>query len=933
MPEAVRPEYRTGAAHIVNVRMPRRWFALSVLVTLVGFSTALGQGKLAGRIQDARTGEALIGVNILVPDTQQGTITDVDGNYILLNLRPGEYTIVFSYIGYETRRVEGIRIVTDQTTRYDLGLNDQAIAGEEVVIQAERPLIQKDLTASKKTVIAEEIAVLPVEDFFGVLQTQAGVTTDADGATHIRGGRSNEISYMVDGLSVGNPFNTNGLATEVATNAIQELTVVSGAFNAEYGQAMSGIVNIVTREGGSSIDGSMSVTLGDRVTSNDDLWGIPDGVEPRTMTLEGSLGGPLLTRNLRFFVSGRYDQSDGYIFGFREHLPSDSANFNTGYWEIHGRPWWEYQPIGELEVPSESVSMNDRDDYNVTAKLTYRPKPQMKLEYMYLRDGTERTGFDRFENDIIYRYVPDGLPTVQDRSSNHGVHWTHTLNDRMFYTVRLSLARNDFDDYVYEDPTDPRYVKDQGEAGLGNVVGFPGNNFLFGGNKKAHIEETSSSFRGKVDLTRQFGTIHETKLGVDWGIHSLDRENFVVLFDGNQFPQPTVPELSSPDHDKYEDQKVRQFSAYVQDKLEFEDFIINAGVRFDRFDADGFYIPDLRDPWEDRLSRTVKTADAGPKNRVSPRLGVSFPITATGIIHFSYGHFYQMPTPRQMFINPEFEFGVGQIPTFGNSNLRPEKTVLYEFGLQQQLNSSLAFDLTAFFKDIRDYLENQRVRFSTIPGEDSYRMYRNLNYANVKGITFALTKRRDPGGLLSAGIDYTFQVAEGNNDDTDSFFFNFLSGREDEFELVPLDFDQRHILSATVSLSRPESWGISFIGQYSTGYPYTPQIFDQNVDLLPNSDRKPSQFELDAKMYKNVAIGSVQLQLFAKAFNLLDRKNERFVFNDTGRADRTLNIGNVHAPWEPAYGLPGIHDLDEWNTRPHWYSPPREIRIGASLTL
>ncbi|MGA7305631.1 MAG: TonB-dependent receptor [Rhodothermales bacterium] len=928
MLDAVRSASPTVVVISTARRTVRKSF-LPLLFVLAGTTVALGQGKLAGRVQDSRTGEPLIGVNVFVDETQQGTVTDVDGNYILLNLRPSEYTIRYSYIGYETRRVEGIRIVTDQTTRYDVQLSEETIEGQEVVIQAERPLIQRDLTASKKTVLADEIAALPVEDFFGVLQTQAGVTKDADGATHIRGGRSNEISYMVDGLSVGNPFTTNGLATEVATNAIEELTVVSGAFNAEYGQAMSGIVNIVTREGGSKIDGSLSVTAGDRITSHDALWGIPNGIKPRTSTLQGSFGGPLpISNNLRFFASGRYDHSDGYIFGYREHLPSDSANFNTGYYEIQGKPWWEYKPIGELDVPHDPVSMNDRDDYSFTGKVTYRLKPQMKLEYTYLRDGTRRTQFD-----FDYRYDPDGLATIREKSENHGIHWTHTLNDRTFYTVRLSFASNNYDEYVYKDPTDPRYVKDQGDAGTGNVVGFPGSNFLFGGNKKAHVEETASSMRGKVDFTHQFGSVHETKVGVDWGIHSLSRENYVILYDGNRYLAPTVPAISSPDHDKYTDQGILQVSAYAQDKLEFEDFIINAGIRFDRFNADGFYIPDLRDPWQDRLERTVKKADANPKNRVSPRLGVSFPITATGIIHFSYGHFYQMPTPRQMFINPEFEFGVGNIPEFGNSNLRPEKTVLYEFGLQQQLGNTLAFDVTGFFKDIRDYLARQRVRFSTIPGEDSYRMWRNLDYANVKGITFSLTKRREPGGLLSATVDYSFLVAEGNNNDTDSFFFNFLSGREDELELVPLDFDQRHVISTTVSLSHPQSWGISFIGQYSTGYPYSPLIFDQNVDLLPNSDRKPSQLDIDARLFKNVRIGSVQLQLFAKAFNLLDRKNERFVFDDTGRADRTLNISNVHASWEPAYGLPGIHTLDEWNTRPHWFTAPREIRIGASLTL
>jgi hypothetical protein len=187
--------------------------------------------------------------------------------------------------------------------------------------------------------------------------------------------------------------------------------------------------------------------------------------------------------------------------------------------------------------------------------------------------------------------------------------------------------------------------------------------------------------------------------------------------------------------------------------------------------------------------------------------------------------------------------------------------------------------------------------------------------------------------LLSATVDYTFQIAEGNNDATDSFFFNYLSGRENEFELVPLDFDQRHILSSTVSLNRPNNWGVSLIGQIGSGYPYSPLIFDQNLDLLPNSGRKPTQIKLDARMFKHFSVGAVRFTAFVKVFNLLDRLNERYVFDDTGRSGYTLNVGNVHAAWEGGYGLPGIHTLDEWNTRPHWYSAPREIRLGLTLDI
>ncbi len=391
--------------------------------------------------------------------------------------------------------------------------------------------------------------------------------------------------------------------------------------------------------------------------------------------------------------------------------------------------------------------------------------------------------------------------------------------------------------------------------------------------------------------------------------------------------QPTVPDESTPSHDSYKDQQVLELSAYAQDKLEFDNFIINIGVRYEFFDPNGEFVPNLLDP-------KGPLAEAEQTHLILPRLGVSFPITTTGIIHFSYGHFAQMPPLRQLYLNPDFEFPAGAVPTFGNTNMRPERTVQYEIGLQQQIGDHLAFDVTGYFKDIRDYLASQRIRFSTIAGEDQYNIYLNRDYANVRGITFALTRRRDRGGMLSATVDYTFQLAEGNNNDSNSFFFNSLSGRENEFEIIPLDFDQRHIVSSTVSLTRPGNWGASFIAQYTTGYPYTPLLLDQKIDQLPNAGRKPPQFNLDAHLYKEFAIGESHLRLFAKIFNVLDRLNERFVFDDTGRATYSLNgQRGIHASWEPLYGLPGIHNLEEYNNRPHWYSPPREIKIGATFSF
>lgn len=918
-------------------------FCAGLLLLLLVPTAAFAQGKIAGQVTETGTGEPLAGVNVVLEGTQQGTTTDPDGNYVIVNVRPGTYTVVFSFIGFQTQRITDVRATTGQTTRLDAEMGEEVIEGQEIVVQAERPLVQKDLTASRKTVVAEEIEALPVEGFFGVLATQAGVTQGADGAFHIRGGRSNEISYLVDGMSVGNPFNTNGLATEVAADAIQEMTVISGAFNAEYGKAMSGIVNLVTKEGGDRFEGSASVYGGSDVTGRNDLFMTPSGLRLNTYTLEGTLSGPVpFVRGLRFFVSGRRDVDDGHIYGVRQHLPSDSANFNPDpdrlarirqfipdyngpawYYELHGKPWYEYEDPSQ--IPGEVVALNPRESYNLLAKLSLRPFRGAKVEYSFLRDGLKRTPFGA-QAEFEYRYNPDGLAQERDWSYNHSLHWTHTLDDRTFYTLRASYASNAFRSYVYEDPFDPRYVVDRSGAGNGNVTGFPGTSFLFGGNQKGHVYEDARSFRTKLDLTRQIGLIHEAKAGFDVQLHGMDRREFTVLYDGVRYRQPTVERPDqSPSHDVYEDQRVTELAAYVQDKLEFEDFIINVGFRYERFDPHGTYVADLLNPKESR-------AEATPKNMYLPRVGVSFPITERGIIHFSYGHFAQMPTLRDMYRNPEFEFPANAIPTYGNTNMRPERTVQYEVGLQQQLGDQLAFDVTGYYKDIRDYLTRQLIRFTTIPGEDQYRIYLNKDYANVKGVTFSLTKRRSRDGILSASVDYTYQVAEGNNDDTDAFFFNLLSGRENEFELVPLDFDQRHVLSSTVTLSRPGSWGLSFIGQYATGYPYSPLILDQNIDELPNSGRKPSQIKLDAHLYKDIRLGGVTARAFARVYNVLDVRNERFVHDDTGRATYSLSAErNLHATWEPAYGLPGIYTLDQWDTRPHWFNAPREVKLGVSL--
>ncbi len=228
-------------------------------------------GKISGKVTDAQSGEALIGINIIIDGTTQGAATGLDGTYIINNVEPGNYSIVFSGVGYQKKIITNVTVASDFTTSLDVELSTEAIGLETVVIEATKPLVRKDLTSSHTTIDNTQIEALPVENIDQILSLQAGISKGVDGELHIRGGRSNEIAYNINGASAINPFDF-GRTVQISTNAIQELSVVSGTFNAEYGNALSGVVNTVTKEGGNKYKGSVSYYTGDYLSSNKDIF-------------------------------------------------------------------------------------------------------------------------------------------------------------------------------------------------------------------------------------------------------------------------------------------------------------------------------------------------------------------------------------------------------------------------------------------------------------------------------------------------------------------------------------------------------------------------------------------------------------------------------------------------------------------------------------
>jgi outer membrane receptor protein involved in Fe transport len=917
---------------IVRTLLPAL-LALLVPCLLFGGTT----GKIAGRVLDAETGEALLGISVVIEGTTMGASTDVDGSYVIMNIPPGNYTVVAGGVGHQKKRYTNVKASIDFTTRLDIKLSTDVIALETVEVQAEAPMIRRDLTSSHTNIDAAAIQALPVESVTQILTLQAGIIQGAGGEIHIRGGRSTEIAYTVNGVSISNPFD-NTRTVQIATNAIQELSVVSGTFNAEYGNALSGVVNTVTKEGGNAFGGSLSFNTGDFVSNHNDIFTHIDEIKPFSHSItEGTLHGPIIPDMVTVFLSGRYDDEKGWLYGVREHTPSDYVYKNP----MNPNDIKVYSSGDSAYVP-----MNPYKEFSGTGKLTFTPFGAMKLRYDVLYSKSKSQSYSH-----SYKYNPDANTTEYEWGLLNALELRHAVDSKTYYTVRGSYNVSDFKSYLYPlldasgNPVtysaggdldvrtlhaDPRYQPDYKSVAAASYT------FLAGGTQNGQSYVRTASAGLKFDITSQVTSNHEIKAGAEYRKHTLNYEYFTVLCDTVRYFSPTITSTNNAYHDAYK-RKPTEISAYIQDKMEFDDIIMNVGLRYDYFASDADYSTNILYP--SPISPTLPTtvdpatllAHAKGKNQWSPRIGVSFPITDKGIIHFSYGHFFQIPPFRYLYTNPMFKYSFASgNPTYGNADLNAQRTVTYEIGLQQQLADNLSCVITGFYKDVRDLLALQQIRVS---GEETYYKYVNKDYSNVKGITLSFTKRRTASDMLGASLDYTFQVAEGNETDANAFFVDLSSGRQSEKIPVYLDWDQTHTINGTVSLGQPDDWNLTLVGRLGTGLPYTPQITSKTVYLKTNSNRKPLQTRVDLLADKTFTFQKMRLTAFLKVYNLFDTKNERYVYDDTGRAIYTLvaGQGTAQATDVLARTVPGIHSADEYFVNPTYYSAPREVRVGASL--
>ena len=1002
-------------------------FGLWSAVPVFGQTT----GKIRGVVLDGKTGEPLPYANVVVEETVLGASADLSGEYIIVNVPVGSWTVTASMLGYASMKVEDVRISVDMTTTVKFKLEPSAIRGEEVVVRAKRPIIQRDVTSSSKRMSGKEITKMPVSDYRDVVALQSGAVETGgsrSGGLHIRGGRTDEVVYIVDGINTTDPvYGVSGAILD--NNAIQEMLVISGGFDAEYGNAMSGVVNVVTQEGKSKHEGRLKYTTdqsfpeGTHLHNTEKLFdqGYNFGLNDIGMTF----GGPLpWIKKASFFSSGGYKKYDAYLPGSdsREtkgtlklawRLSNDlkatlSSNYAYKdyhwYWHEFSRGAWiddiprrergnsqvnlklthSISPktfytinVGRFETYWKNRGQNGRH-YNDFSEIGTRlPWVSVAKDSLWYNPETKKwkdgwseerawmwfyeniRGLGKWTPDVGWQWNKDADPediveALTNRRYETGTYFIgtkvpdgdeiiDTLNDTLFiYHHKFDLDKYiaDVDKFIAgsidEDEIEPsgnmywtRYNRDEWRR------------FYYYSYPMWHDRNTT---RYSVDLklTSQINRYNEVKLGGNVEIHNLHLTD--ISFTN-----------ANPYIDYYE-KKPLTVAAYISDKIEYEDMVLNLGLRGDYFDPKSdFYI------YLDSLEAGKEPAE--PKYQFSPRIGISYAVSDKSVMFANYGHFFQPLNFADIYQNLNADITSGW-PRIGNPNLPPQKEIMYEGGLKYAFSHDMCAEITAYFKDVKTLLTERQMTTIFHKKLATYTVYELHDFALVKGIDLIFTKRAPR--FLSGSITYSFQSAKGTgSSSSEAFYFYYYyggTGNPPQRE-YPLEFDITHTVKTNLNLYLPEKWGPSVRGMnplsdlntnlqfmFYTGPPYTPE--DQKGSILEiGSKRLPAVSSIDMRVDKEISLGGLDFSLFGIVLNLLNTKNVLDVYKFSGLPDDdgdppkwdektyTNAYNQKKDYYKKAYGWNSpkeMFDADYANwqrycSNPAYYGNPRIIRVGIEL--
>jgi len=911
--------------------------AFLLQVVSVDLTNAGTFGKILGRVTDKQTGEPLIGATVQVVGTARGATTNVDGSYVIVQVDPGTYVVRITFVGYTGIEMKEVRVVQDLVTAINVQLSERTVElGEVIEVVAQRPLIQQEVSASAITVSAEEFHNRPIESVQALVNTSAGVVA-FQGQTYIRGSRATDVHYVIDGVPLTNPISGSAMS-DVSKNAVEEVVLLTGGFSAEYGNAMGGVVNVTTKEGGGDFAGSLryktdKLSGGSQFYQNLNIW-------------EVAFGGPVFS-DIRFFVNGFLNQRDMNVN--REVISPDGTNLGRHPHE----GYQEYRTNAKITVPITEVMK-----LRLTGSLN---RIQQLLYNLYWRFGDDPNLLDRYG-------------AIWQKTGYVALSLDHTVSQNTFYTLKLGYldwhsingqrdrsewsgmgegVKSDFwEDFSFRRPVldrnytmpgdpnvyskwrlfdsqgfdDVRSMRTNDALSSTNPYGVPGGiqntvdatyfqDFVRSGDRDYYAEDRNRQFSIRADGTSQPSPNHEFKAGIEAIWHRVNRFRIggMAALDGVGVTYPVIDfyEKSPSDtsltvtsaSDLGTGYTPIELAGYATYQFHLQGMYINLGLRYDYYNAETEYRVNPLEPGESNPFKQTRVASSS-QSQFSPRLGISFPVTDRIAFRFNYGQFFQRPPMDRMFSYLWIDLNQADVYQ-GNPDIEPQKTIAYEVGLSSVFGEDWVLGLTAFQKSMYN-LEGYRV--FRAPDLEWYFLAVNQDYAESYGFEISLRKRFSH--WVSGFINYTLAFANGTSSDVSenarypltSTTYAKQLGYEPLYpqDTMPMDFDRRHSVNLVFDLSIPlgegpevfgakllSGFGLNLTGSFLTGTPYTPMtsyFVNVTTDMF-NTALYPTTYNLDARIRKDFTVGSVQFSIFAEILNLLNLNVPFAVFEGSGNPD------------------------------------------------
>lgn len=958
--------------------LPRVTFWTILLAHLVCQSAASqlpqGKGRIEGKVVDARSNEELPGANVTLKGTYHGASSNIDGVVKIENINPGSYILEVNLLGYKIIQFTNFKVVAGETARFTAKMEETVLAlDNEIVVVGEKPLFDIEETASRRSVGQQDIQAAALTRVEQIVALQPGVVF-SDNEIHIRGGRTHEAALLLDGVSIQDPLAGTGFGLQVSPGSIQDVEVLTGGYNAEYGQATSGIVNITTREGSERYSGSISYKLdhfglnkNSRSNWNTDNVDMTlSGPEPLTTYVLPSLG-IQVPGSMSFFGSLFAKQSDDYT---RWVEVTDIQGRPAGY--VVQAPHGLYSSIFPSGGGSQ-FSPRRNNEYSMLSKLTYKPSGTVKISYTFnqsvvINQNTQtiQATLDRVEPNPGYQYlfqfIPDSANTFTQRMLQHGLTLTHTLNKEMFYEVRLSRytahIRGDANGKEFSNYTEPqdivtypiRYFPTP--PPVRDTMGvIPGDGFYDLGSPSSFRDQFASEYTVKFDLTNYFSETNKFKTGIEMRFQELQ---MVDIFRPWIAPQGF-------DNDIYNVHPALG-AVYAQDNITLKGMILNFGLRLDYW-LPGKYVDDVASDTSSALivssglrkqylDNTIDLFGRRVKARLSPRLGISHPVSDNQTLFFSYGHFSKFPRPQYVYSKLNRTGIRSNTAAVGNPDLNPETTVAYELGVRNQLSGNDVLTVTAYYKDIFDYITEKTVRrTSGLSGSQFYSTNLNFDYARVKGIEVEYKKRI--GNWFRASLSGSYSIATGKSSSPSENSVRLQEGEPENIKERFLIWDRPVQISANFNFSvrkdEPlfgfapgilDDYNLYLRIYYQSGKRYTPQrylginVITGRPEYIPDLDRinegvGDDWLFLDVNFEKYFDLGFGKLIAAIEVQNILDIKNSQIINPVTGRA---YEYGD---PTPSGYNDPLYPQLTG-NISPYPYDParykePRTVRLSLAF--